>query len=112
MELTSGERDRIERRRYPRVKISVQLELGVEGAAPLRTEANEIALGGRLLHWNHVHTAYEPDVETDFATHRTFLVQSLCSRRRDLFVLIHLAVGNIQNLVQSLPVDPFSCPNT
>jgi c-di-GMP-binding flagellar brake protein YcgR len=45
-EITPGEEGRRERRRYPRLNTSVQLELLAEGAAPIRTKTNEISLGG------------------------------------------------------------------
>ena len=46
-EINPGDGARTERRRYPRLNTSVQLELIVEGAtAPIRTKTDEIALGG------------------------------------------------------------------
>ena len=46
-EIEAGEGGRTERRRYPRLNTSVQLEVIVEGvAAPIRTKTDEIALGG------------------------------------------------------------------
>lgn len=46
-EITPGEGARRERRRYPRLHTSVQLELIAEGAAaPIRTKTDEISLRG------------------------------------------------------------------